>query len=554
MSLGAPSVPYLLPGASAPAAHGLDWLVRLRWLALGGVVAAAGIAHALGIEGLRPAFLLAVVAAASFWNLVYGRVARPITQVLVDFAALTLVLWGSGAAENPFMSLYFVHVLLAAVLLGRRAVLLACAGALLCGAFLLLASSVDALSLSRFAAPTGAVAAVSSAAFLVTMLACAHVGGRAAADLARRVREVEHARRAQKRDAEILLSALDRLDVGVEVLSPAGEPLFRNRHLLERRGLSQDCPRDSHLCEVPYGRCPVEEARAGHSGVCRFSQRDGAGRERVIELLSYPLSDERPASVLRLHLDRTETVLQERRLLFAERLASLGRAVQAIAHELNTPLATIQTLATDMRAALAARPIEAEALVRDVDESAAVIVDETRRCRAITQALLAGRDLLAHGEGEQPACDAWLALERAMTLVLGTGGAKRRVVVDDAVRGLRVGIPQDSLVQIFVNLLQNALDAMADRPDGRIRVQRGRGSPEGRITLLVDDEGPGLQPGARDRLFEAFYTTKPPGKGTGLGLYTALSLAREAGGALTLEDAPSGGARARLELAPGAAA
>src|SRR5690606_28364808 len=222
-----------------------------------------------------------------------------------------------------------------------------------------------------------------------------------------------------------------------------------------------------------------------------------------------------------------------RKLQFAERLASLGRTVQAVAHELNTPLATIQTLAADMKAALAHAPPEARELARDLDESASLILDEMRRCRSITQGLLAGRDRLENSAKDG---DLRFAIERAATLVLGTGSSRRVLVCDPALEGLLVSIDAD---------------ALADRPEGRIRISKIEAEP-GFVGVCVDDDGPGFPLGVRDRLFEPFYTTKPPGKGTGLGLYTAQSLLREAGGRIELADAPGGGARVVLHLPEGA--
>ena len=239
----------------------------------------------------------------------------------------------------------------------------------------------------------------------------------------------------------------------------------------------------------------------------------------------------------------------DRRLLFAERLASLGRTVQAVAHDLNTPLATIQTLAADMRAALQSAPPGAEALVRDLDESAALILDEMRRCREITQGLLGGRDRLATGSADGPT-RLGEAIRRAATLVFGTGVPRARFLVESALEKRSVAMGHDSLVQVFVNLLQNAADVIEPLPEAQVRVGLLE-APPGRVWVFVDDDGPGIAPGTRDRLFEAFYTTKPPGKGTGLGLYTARSLVREAGGELTLDNAPSGGARALLDLPAG---
>ncbi len=535
-------------------AERMSWLVRLRWAALASVLAGAVAAPWLGLSDVSyPVLFGAVAAGVAFngwfqWSLrrqpeAFGE---PLLHALPDFGALTLVLWASGGVRNPFVSLFFVHVLLVSVLSGTRAGLVASAVALFCAAFLSAADIFAPLRISTYAPDPGFSSAISSLAFVITLLASGYVANRAATELSLRRREAEAARRAQRREAEILLAALDRLEVGVEILQPDGTPSFRNRHLLERRNWRTDCPRDSHGCHTALGHCPVEEARQGRAGTCRFSVKERGGRERVIELLSYPLSDEQPAPVLRLHLDRTENVLAERRLLFAERLASLGRTVQAVAHELNTPLATIQTLAADMHAALQTAPPEARELARDLDESALVILDEMRRCREITQGLLGSRDQLQTSSVHGPSA-VGVVVKRAATLVFGTRLAGARIEISPELQGLSVDMGHDVLVQVFVNLLQNAADVLEGRPGGGIRV--GRLPDEGgNARLFVDDDGPGLAPGARDRVFEAFYTTKPPGKGTGLGLYTARSLVREAGGELDLVAAPGGGARALLVL------
>src|SRR4029077_10006297 len=91
----------------------------------------------------------------------------------------------------------------------------------------------------------------------------------------------------------------------------------------------------------------------GQSGRCRFAV-EVAGIERVYELHSFPLTPsagEKP-KVMNLYVDRTSATIAERQLVLSERLSSLGRIAQGVAHELNTPLATIRTLAADMGVAL----------------------------------------------------------------------------------------------------------------------------------------------------------------------------------------------------------
>jgi C4-dicarboxylate-specific signal transduction histidine kinase len=233
-------------------------------------------------------------------------------------------------------------------------------------------------------------------------------------------------------------------------------------------------------------------------------------------------------------------------MILAERLASLGRVTQGVAHELNTPLATIRTLAADMVAAL--RDVEQgadrESLFADLSESAALVHDETRRLGQITQGLLTGRDLVAmKNEGAVPL---GAVVERARALVFA--GARTAIPVDLG-EGLQqhaaIGDP-DHLVQVMVNLLQNAHDAVREGSGGGVRVHARR--DDDRVLIVIDDDGPGIPTDMEGRLFEPFATTKPPGKGTGLGLYTSYMLVDGMRGTITLANREGGGARAVVSL------
>ena len=102
------------------------------------------------------------------------------------------------------------------------------------------------------------------------------------------------------------------------------------------------------------------------------------------------------------------------------------------------------------------------------------------------------------------------------------------------------------LEQVFVNLLTNALDAVAGARERWI-VLDAAGSGD-TVEISVADSGPGVPADSRDRIFEPMYTTKEPGAGLGLGLSIAYSIARDMGGTLTVGSAPGGGAVFRLTL------
>ncbi len=267
----------------------------------------------------------------------------------------------------------------------------------------------------------------------------------------------------------------------------------------------------------------------GAPGRCRFAARIEE-QEHVYEMLSFPIDEGNHGDtrVMNLYVDRTQTTLAEARLLLAERLASLGRVAQGVAHELNTPLATISTLATDMRSAIATLDTDA-VVVEDLDESAALIRDETRRLGQITQALLAGGDLVrARADGAVPLS---FAVERARAIVTA-GQSEGRVQVED-MTSHQADADGDRLVQVLVNLLQNALDASRES-NAEVTVSAIREG--GEVEIRIVDGGTGLDPAIEARLFEPFATTKPPGEGTGLGLYMSYMIVRDMGGTLSVRN------------------
>jgi C4-dicarboxylate-specific signal transduction histidine kinase len=102
------------------------------------------------------------------------------------------------------------------------------------------------------------------------------------------------------------------------------------------------------------------------------------------------------------------------------------------------------------------------------------------------------------------------------------------------------------LEQLLINLLANALDAMAGQAHPRIDITCRESSEQ--VSLCIHDNGPGLSPSAQEHLFEPFFTTKPADAGLGLGLALSASIATEAGGSLSAENPPQGGAAFTLTL------
>src|SRR4029079_12473694 len=205
--------------------------------------------------------------------------------------------------------------------------------------------------------------------------------------------------------------------------------------------------------------------------------------------------------VMNLYVDRTQNLMAEQQLILAERVDSLGRVSQGADHDLTTPLATIRTLAADMVAALRAPQAEGRvSLLDDLKGSAERVHDETRRLGRITQGLLTGRDLTASEiEGRVPLA---AVVERARALVFA--GARHSIPVElgPELSTHAVVADPDHLVQVVVNLLQNAYDAVRERSGGAVRVHaRDHGA---QVDIVIDDDGAGLPERMMGRLFEPF--------------------------------------------------
>jgi signal transduction histidine kinase len=553
--------------ASLAARH-FTWLVRLRWFALSGIVFASLLA-ALGMfPGVNWRVMAVSCAVAAVYNAVLSLAHRnghaetgprgALAQALGDFTLLTVVLWASGGVESPFVAYYAFHVALAGIIAGPRATFLASAAAFACGGFLLLGEIYPVFKISQWEVQGSVRALTDVAAFASTVAGIAYIVTHAAAELRDREEALAQARDHARLEYEVLSTTLHELDAGLEIVDQNGQVVFKNRlakNLLPTpdAGSRWHCPGGVRPCERDVSDlCPLHRSLdLGESGHCRFSVAIDGG-ERIYELHSFPLTASRNDNpqVMNLYVDRTNAMLAERQLMLAERLSSLGRIAQGVAHELNTPLATIRTLAADMGVALSsvggANETQRAALVVDLGESAKLIHEETGRLGRITHALLAGGDLVRARIDGSVTFSA--ALERGCALVLaGARRATQRIEIDPSVERVSVVADPDRLVQVIVNIVQNASDAMRERGKGVLRIWA---QPElsGFVAIYFADDGPGISEKIRQRLFEPFATTKPQGEGTGLGLYTSYMLVQAMRGTLALENRKEGGACAILRL------
>ncbi|MBI5498793.1 MAG: hypothetical protein HY907_01010 [Deltaproteobacteria bacterium] len=223
------------------------------------------------------------------------------------------------------------------------------------------------------------------------------------------------------------------------------------------------------------------------------------------------------------------------RLVATGRVAAVGEMSAGLAHEINNPLATIDTLRTWIQDLGGTPPIPEEDR-REILESAGKIGEQVARCKVITQGLLK----FSRRVDAQPERIDVAAFLGELCVV-----ARARARVDEVTLDTDFGtLPPIEctpahLQQIVMNVVNNALDATAGRRDARVLVSsRLEG---GRVVLRVRDNGPGIPPENLARIFQPFFTTKPVGRGTGLGLAICYGLVQELGGTIAVDSAEGGG-------------
>lgn len=305
----------------------------------------------------------------------------------------------------------------------------------------------------------------------------------------------------------------------------------------------------------PEDRAPLLQAIAADADgslELRLRRRDGAW---TALWCSWSVAERDPAGAARRVVgvvqDVTERHRLEAELRLGQRLQALGALAGGIAHDFNNVLQAVSGTA----AIIARRAGDADT----VRSRAGAILEAVARGAAVTGRLLAfARRAELRAEPIRPS-----DLLAGMREVLAPGlGARIRIRVEAPETLPPLLADRGQLETVLVNLAANARDAM---PEGgtlvlaalaeRVGPWAPAGLAAGRyIRLEVRDDGTGMPPEVLTRAVEPFFTTKPAGEGTGLGLAMAKGFAEQSGGALRIESRPGGGTVVRLWLPESVAA
>ncbi|MEW6441976.1 MAG: ATP-binding protein [bacterium] len=239
-------------------------------------------------------------------------------------------------------------------------------------------------------------------------------------------------------------------------------------------------------------------------------------------------------------------------LIMAGRLAELGEMSAGVAHEINNPLQVMKSEYTLICEILQDSATRNEAPNPDdlaqVRDSADQINLQIDRCKQITQGLL---KFARKAEATLQPIELPVFLHEVVAMVEHRALLENVRIVEKNDQGLpALNTDPGQLQQVFLNLLNNALYAVRGRPDAQIRVTAA-GGQDGQVTVSIADNGCGIPQENLEKIFMPFFTTKPVGQGTGLGLSTCYGIVERLGGRITVSSELNAGSVFTVHLPVG---
>jgi PAS domain S-box-containing protein len=316
---------------------------------------------------------------------------------------------------------------------------------------------------------------------------------------------------------------------------PAGEPTHINQHMLDYSGIRFEDFRHGGWEAIVHPADFPETAKAfyqaiqtgtSYQDVNRLRRADGEFRwhhahgeplrdrqGRIIQWygLSVDIDEAKKAED---RLRRSESYLAEARLelAHANRVATMGQLTASITHEVNQPITAAVTYALAARRWLSAEPPN----FHEVDDALSLIIKEGNRAGEVVGRIHA---LIKKAPARKDAVEINDAILEVIALTRTEAANNSVSVRTQLAEGLpRVQGDRVQLQQVLLNLIINAIEAMRDvGEEERELLISTRNEPDG-VSVEVRDSGPGFAPATLDRVFEAFYTTKPSGLGLGLSI------------------------------------
>ena len=229
----------------------------------------------------------------------------------------------------------------------------------------------------------------------------------------------------------------------------------------------------------------------------------------------------------------------QRKLIAAERLASIGQLSAGVAHEINNPLGTVL-----LYAHLLLKQLRADDPRRSDLE---MIVSEATRCRNIVRGLL---DFARQSRVSRAPTDLAPLIEDVLRIAAPRAERTGVHLTNDVPKDLpTMMIDGDQIRQMLINLVENGIDAAAN--GGEVYISARFRPDSESVEIQVSDDGCGIPPGNLAKLFTPFFTTKELGRGTGLGLAIAYGVVKMHSGDITVESEERQGTKFSVRLPAG---
>ncbi len=384
---------------------------------------------------------------------------------------------------------------------------------------------------------------------LAPALRDAEYAHRLESEVAARTREIEDQRRFTEK-------IIDSLPVGIYVIDRSYRIQAWNRKReIGLQGVSREEAIGRTIFEILH-RQPAEVLRGEFERVFESGEMQqfpiessAFGEPRAYRITKIPmhLDNKDVSHVITIGEDITDWRRAEQRFAQAEKLAAIGTLAAGVMHEINNPLATIGACAETLSLAMDEGTVVVQRGGGETKESLSLIQQEVRRCKGIIDGLL---DFSRPKPTTKTVVDVNTVIDKTLRLVKHHPRFRRVALSVDADSTIRpVHANEEQLVQVFLALLLNALDAMEDK--GVISL-RTRSDANGATTVAeVIDRGQGIRGADRSKIFEPFFTTKGPSRGMGLGLSICYAIVTEHGGRIEVDSTVGEGSVFRILLPAG---
>ncbi len=262
----------------------------------------------------------------------------------------------------------------------------------------------------------------------------------------------------------------------------------------------------------------------GQQWVGQIQNRKKNGELFYSELVISPIVDEQHAVIgfLGAHRDITDQKILERQVVRSQKMETFGTLAAGIAHEVGNPLTSISSLV---------QVVQRQTEDDFVQEKLELVKNQINRIAKIIRELV---DFSRPSTHEVKEVSINLVVREALNIVQ-YGKKARSIKLNVA---LEENLPfvlavHDQVLQVFLNILMNAVDASMGNPDSSISILTKQSDEK--VEITISDNGTGIAEHHLGKVFDPFFTTKEVGKGTGLGLWVSLGIIRNFGGDIHVE-------------------